>query len=145
MTMKNLFLLVFLFLTYTVSMMAQEDSPQESNGANRLQERMAIYIQKRLELTKSEAEKFNPIFLRYIIELRKTHRDNKGDRPMLQLKVAELRIRFRNEFREIMDDQRANRVFDYQREFEHKVMNEIRQRRQENRPGARQQAVIDRS
>jgi hypothetical protein len=124
--------------------MAQEDELPESEGANKLQERMAVYIQKRLGLTKAEAQKFSPIFLRYIVELRKTHRENKTDRPMLQLKVAELRIRFRNEFKQIMDEHRANKIYDYQREFELKVIDEIKQRRLENRTAPRRQrSVVD--
>lgn len=103
---------------------------------------MALYIQKKLGLTKAEAQKFSPVFLRYIVELRKTHRENKADKPMLQLKVAEVRIRFRNEFRQIMDEQRANKIFDYQREFELKVLDEIKQRRLENRNGGRRTSKL---
>ena len=137
--MKRFFLILSIVLASACAVMAQEDELPDNEGANKLQQRMAVYIQKRLGLTKGEAEKFSPIFLRYIIELRKTHRDNRADKPMLQLKVAELRIRFRNEFRQIMDEQRANKIYDYQREFELKVIDEIKQRRLENRTAPRRQ------
>lgn len=137
--MKRFFLIVSIVLASAFAVMAQDDELPDNEGANKLQQRMAVYIQKRLGLTKGEAEKFSPIFLRYIVELRKTHRENKTDRPMLQLKVAELRIRFRNEFRQILDEQRANKIYDYQREFELKVIDEIKQRRLENRTGPRRQ------
>ena len=128
---------MLLALTTSLCVFAQADDTDDGGSANKLQERMALYIQKRLGLSKAESQKFSPIFLRYIVELRKTHRDNRADKPMLQLKVAELRIRFRNEFRQIMDEQRANKVYEYQREFELKVLDEIKQRRLENRNGPR--------
>lgn len=117
-----------------------QDASDEA--ANKLQERMATYIQKRLGLSRAESQRFSPIFLRYIMELRKTHRDNRDDRPMLQLKVAELRIRFREEFRQVMDEQRANKVYEYQREFELKVVEEIKQRRLENRAPRQNRSVV---
>ena len=98
---------------------------------------MREYIQKKLNLSKNEAEKFSPVFLRYIVELRRTHRENINDKPILQLKVAELRLRYRNEFRQIIDEQRANKVFEYQREFEIKGQGELQNRRMENRPNRR--------
>lgn len=136
--MKRFFLILSIVLASACAVMAQDEELPE-DASNKLQQRMALYIQKRLGLTKAESEKFSPIFLRYIVELRKTHRENRADRPMLQLKVAELRIRFRNEFRQIMDEKRANQVYDFQREFELKVIDEIKQRRLENRTGPRRQ------
>ena len=81
-------------------------------------------------------------FLRYIVELRRTHRENKADKPMLQLRVAELRVRFRNEFKLVMDEQRANKVYEYQREFENKVREEIKERRLGNMPNRRVQSLL---
>ena len=131
--MKRYLLILTLFFTTGFTGFAQDDEADDRMG--KLQEKMQLYIQKRLNLSKGEAQKFSPIFLRYISELRKTHRENKIDRPMLQLKVAELRVRFRNEFRQVMDEQRANKVFQHQREFEDKIRQEILERRQQNKPG----------
>src|SRR5882672_3140250 len=103
--------------------MSQEED--NANKANRLQERMQEYIQKRLNLSRSEAEKFSPVFLRYIVQLRRTSREFVGDPLVRQTKIAELRLQFRGEFRQVMDEQRANKVYEYQREFEDKVKTEI--------------------
>lgn len=113
---------------------AQTDEQPDDHGG-KLLERMQQYIQKRLNMTPGEAERFSPIFVRYITDLRRTHRDFRTDRPMLQLKVAELRVRYRDEMRQVLSEQRANRVFVCQKEFEEKVIQEIRDRRQQNRPG----------
>ena len=36
---------------------------------------MQQYIQRRLNMTPGEAERFSPIFVRYIVDLRRTHRE----------------------------------------------------------------------
>ena len=134
--MKKYLTILIFFLASTFSVIAQDDD-QPGDNAGRLQQRMKEYVQKKLGLSTTESEKFSPIFLRYIVELRRTHRDNKDDKPMQQLRIAELRIRFRNEFKQVLDEQRANKVFEYQREFENKIRSEIMERKMEQRPGAR--------
>lgn len=141
--MKKYLFILFVSVFTSFTGFAQEEEVEDKGG--KLLERMQLYIQKRLNMTKSESERFSPIFLRYISELRRTHRENKGDRPMLQLRVAEIRVKFRNEFRQVVDEQRANRVFQHQKEFEEIVKNEMRIRAQERRRGPRTRAVsIDR-
>jgi len=121
---------------------AQADTDNDNDNGGRLQERMREYIQKRLNLTKGESERFSPVFMRYLLELRRTHREYKTDAPMRQLKVAEVRVRFRTEFRQILDEQRANRVYEIQQEFEQKIIQEIKNRRLENRPRPRTRALV---
>ena len=139
--MKKYLTILIFFITATFSVIAQEDD-QPGGNAGRLQQRMKEYVQKRLGLSTSESEKFSPIFLRYIVELRRTHRDNKDDKPMMQLRVAEVRVRFRNEFKQVLDEQRANKVFEYQREFENRIRSEIMERKMEQRPARRVKAGL---
>lgn len=129
--MKKVLIILSLIMLSSCSVFAQDENNDDKVG--KLQERMSEYIQKRLNLSKNEAEKFSPVFLRYIIELRRTHRENYNDKPMLQLKVAELRVRYRNEFRQILDEQRANKVFEAEREFQQKIISEIKNRDLDNR------------
>ena len=136
---KSLFILFFSILT-GISAFAQVEDPDDRSS--KLQERMQQYIQARLNLTRNEAERFSPIFLRYIVELRRTHRENINDKPVLMLKIAEVRVRFRNEFKEVLDEQRANKVFDCQREFEIKIKTELENRRMENRPIRRNRSLL---
>jgi len=128
--MKKFILISLLVVTTGISVSAQENN---DDRGNKLQQRMREYVQKRLNLSKNEAEKFSPVFLRYITDLRRTHRENNTDKPLLQLKVAEVRLQYRNEFRQILDEQRANKVFDCQREFENKVIDEMKNRQLENK------------
>ena len=103
---------------------------------------MVEYIQNKLGLTKSEAEKFSPVFMRYMLELRRTNREFKSDQPMRQLKVAEVRVKFRTEFRQILDEKRANEVFQHERKFIEVIKGEVNDRIQKNRIRPRTRAVI---
>ena len=128
-----------MFLFAGLAVRAQDDN---NDKGKQLLEKMNTYIQKRLNLTRGEAERFSPIFLRYIIELRRTHRENVSDKPMLQLKIAELRVKFRDEFKTVLDEPRANKVFEAQHEFEDIVRGEIQNRRLENSPLRRNRSMI---
>ena len=139
--MKRYLLILTLFFLTGFTAFAQEGD--NDDRGNKLQEKMRDYIQKKLNLTKNEAERFSPVFIRYIVELRRTHNEYLGDKPMRQLKVAELRVRFRNEFKQIVDEQRANKVYDYQREFEIKIKEEIQNRRLENQPIRRNRSLLE--
>lgn len=138
--MKKYLLIFFVSLFTSFTGFAQEDEPEDKGG--KLLERMQLYIQKKLAMTKDEAERFSPVFLRYISELRKTHREFRTDRPMLQLKIAEVRVRFRDQFKPIINEQRANRVFEHQRDFEEKVRQIIIEKQSERRGLRRNRAML---
>jgi ribosomal protein L16 Arg81 hydroxylase len=126
--MKRYLIIVTLFIFTGFSAFSQDGETQE-RGGGKLQERMQEYIQKRLNLTRNEAERFSPVFVRYIVDLRRTSREFANDKIMKQSRVAELRVKYRNEFRQIFDEQRANKIYEYQREFEDKVRTELINRR----------------
>jgi hypothetical protein len=123
---KILLILSLLFLT-SVCVFAQNEEGDQEGG--KIQERLKEYLQKRLGLTKSEADKFSPVYLRYFNELRKTHQESK-DLPQIdrQQKILEIRLRYRNEFKPILGEDRANKVFIAEQEFRKKVL-EVRQER----------------
>lgn len=132
--MKKIVNLLLIVLFTGLAGWAQDDGPPEDRGG-KLLERMQQYIQKRLNMTATEAERFSPSFIRYIADLRRTHREFRNDRPVLQLKIAELRVRYRDEWRPMLNEQRANRVFVHQTEFENKIRQEIMERRMQHRRG----------
>ena len=131
--MKKYLLILTLLITGSFAGFAQEDETDPRMG--KLQEKMQQYIQKRLNLTKAESEKFSPIFVRYITELRKVHQENRADKVTLQLKAAEVRVKFRDEFRQVLDDKRANKIFVAEKEFVEVVKNEMEERRLQRRQG----------
>jgi hypothetical protein len=127
---KILFILSVLLITSTI-IFAQND-----DGDDRIRDKMREYIQLRMRLTRGEAERFTPVFVRYFNEWRNTLKENRTDRLILQQKVVELRLRYRGEFKEIIGDRRSNEVFEHQERFIKELKN-LRQERIQNRQGPR--------
>lgn len=120
------FLTIFSLLVFSaIAVSAQDDDNDTPN--DRIREKMSEFIQRRMGLSKAEAEKFNPIFFRYFREWKTTLRDNRNDKPMLQLRIAELRIRYRSEFKDIVGEKRCNQIYEHQEVF----IREVRKLRQE--------------
>lgn len=113
--MKKILLILTLFLLTGSVLQAQK----EDDNNDKIRDKMTEFIQRRLDLSKSEAEKFAPVFLRYFHEWRSTLREFKGnpDRLLLQQKIVDLRLRYRNEFKDIVGEKRSNRVFEEQQRF----------------------------
>jgi hypothetical protein len=102
-------LIILSFLIPGFAAMAQNEEPNLQEG--KIQERMREYIQHKLNLNRNEAERFTPVFVRYFREFAQTHRQHRGDRLVMQQKIIELRLRYRGEFRQVLDEQRANKFF----------------------------------
>lgn len=125
--MKKIIYILFFLLTIQPAF-AQDEQP----GAVKLREKMVEYIQAKLGLGKAEAEKFQPIFLDYFRELHKTNKEFKGDRLVLQQKIVEVRLRYREQFKPVIGEKRSNDVFTYERDFVQKVKDLRDERRQEH-------------
>ena len=122
--MKKYLIILGLILISAIQTFAQDD---DDKGNERIRDKMREFIQKRLDLSKNEAERFTPVFLRYFKEWRTALRENRGDRLMLQKRVAEVRLQYRPQFKEIIGEQRSNEVYLQQEVFIQKVR-EMRQK-----------------
>jgi hypothetical protein len=135
--MKKLLIIAGLFF-FTAQAWAQE----EDNPNDKIREKMSEFIQRRMGLSKAEAERFNPIFLRYFREWKSTLQANRDDKPLLQLRVAELRIRYRNEFKDIVGEKRCNQIYEHQEVFI-KEVRRLRQEQLDRRPLRRNKLMIE--
>ena len=124
--MKKYVIIVILFVT-GLATYAQDEGGNDKAG--KIRDRMSEYIKDRLGLSRGEADKFTPVFLKYFQEFRQIHSENKTDVLILKQKIIDLRIRYRNEFRQIMDEPRANKVFVYEDEFRRKAIQILETRR----------------
>jgi hypothetical protein len=130
---KILFILSLVFLT-GFSVKAQDEGADE-----KIRDKMREYIQKRLKLSKGEAEKFTPVFIRYFKEWRTTLRENRGGAKLdLQQKIVDLRIKYRSEFKEIIGEKRSNEIYEHQEKFIQEIKT-IRQERIQNRENTKPQ------
>lgn len=127
--MKRFLLILISSFTIITTSFAQDDDAGE-----RIHERMTEYLQKRLQLSKAEADRFSPVFLNYFQELKRTNQEYRGDRLLLQQKIVDVRLRYRDQFKNIMGEKRSNDVFTYERDFIDEVKR-LRQERMQNQRG----------
>ena len=113
------YLLILILVFSGLATLAQDEG--EDRGA-KIRDRMNEYIQDKLGLSKKEADRFSPVFFKYFQEFRQIRQQNKNDRLVFQQKIIDLRIRYRSEFRQIMDEPKANKVFVYEDEFRRKAI-----------------------
>lgn len=128
---KVLYLLTFLCL-FSFSSFAQDGEP----GGGKLRAKMAEYIANKLNLSKDEADKFAPVFLDYLRDQQKTMQENRGDKLVLQQKIVELRLRYRDQFKPLIGEKRSNDVFTHARDFVQEAK-ELREDRLQNRRDGR--------
>lgn len=125
---KILYILLFTFSLSSVSFAQDDDDP-----GGKLRDKMIEFIQDRLGMSKAEAEKFQPVFLDYLKDMRTTKQQFKGDKLILQQKIVDLRIRYRDQFKPIIGEKRSNAVFQHERDFVEKAIQERNERLQNRR------------
>jgi len=108
--MKKFLLILTLALLAGFTSEAQDD-----DNDDKIRDKMREFIQKRLDLSRDEAEKFTPVFIRYFNEWRQNIKEK--DRLIRTQKITEIQIRYRTEFRGIVGEKRGNDVFRQQRIF----------------------------
>ncbi len=139
--MKRFLYILGLFMAIATASYAQD----EDRNGRKIQEEMNVYVQKRLGLSKAEAERFSPVFLNYFNELRQTNQQYKGDRLVLQKKIVDLRLRYRNQFKNIVGEKKSNDVFTYERDFVEEVKalrNDRLQNKNEGRNNKRTKGLL---
>src|SRR5688572_13863927 len=144
--MKKWLIILFLTLAPGAVLLAQTEPDEPAPQEGKIRERMQQYIQDRLNLSRNEAEKFTPVFVRYFREFAQTHKIYKGDNLILKQKIIDLRLRYRTEFRQIMDEQRANKVYRYEDEFRQEVVRMIRENRRDrlgDKPARRNRSILE--
>jgi hypothetical protein len=114
-------------LILTLALIAGFSSKAQDDGNDKIRDKMRDFIQKRLSLTRNEAERFTPVFIRYFREWKQTLHENRADVLVRQQKIVELRLRYRTEFRDIVGEKRSNDVYKQQDIF----IREIKEMREE--------------
>ena len=114
--------LVILILLFAGIAAYAQNGEGDNEAGGKIKDRMIEYIQDRLGLSRNESEKFTPTFLRYFQEFRQIRQQNRNDKLIFQQKVIDLRIRYRDQFRQIMPEPKANKVFVYEDEFRKKAI-----------------------
>ena len=110
-----------LLLILTLALFAGFSSKAQGDDNDKIRDKMREFIQKRLDLTRNEAERFTPVFIRYFKEWKQTLQENRNDGLIRQQRIIELRLRYRTEFRDIVGEKRSNDVYKQQDVFVHEI------------------------
>jgi hypothetical protein len=122
---RIVYILIFAFSLSSVSFAQGDD-----DAGGKLRDKMIEYIQNKLNLSRAEAEKFQPVFLDYLKDMRSTKQQFGGDRLILQQKIIDLKIRYRDQFKPIIGESRSNDVFRHEHDFVEKAIQERNERLQ---------------
>jgi len=114
-------------LILTLALLSGFSSKAQNDDNDKIRDKMREFIQKRLDLTRNEAERFTPVFIRYFREWKQTLQENRADGLVRQQRIIELRLRYRTEFRDIVGEKRSNDVYKQQDVF----IREIKEMREE--------------
>jgi len=132
-----------ILLILTLALLAGSASQAQDDDNDKIRDKMREFIQKRLNLSKNEAEKFTPVFIRYFREWRQNIRE--PDVLIRDQKIAEVKIRYRTEFREIVGEKRSNEIYRQQKIFIDnlkKVREEQVKSRKDDRPNKRFRTLV---
>lgn len=130
--MKKFLLIIALFLGVTAVTVAQGDGPEKDGG--RIEAMKIAYLTKKLNLSTDEAQKFWPIYNKYIDEIRKTRQDaraNKENEINTEEKMLNIRKRFNGEFGKALSLEKVNSFFRAEKEFGSFLQKELLERRQQ--------------
>jgi hypothetical protein len=133
--MKRLLTLLTLFLGLAVVTVAQDDGDDAKNeGGGRIEALKIAYITKKLNLSTDEAQKFWPIYNKYMDEIRKTRVDarlNKAKEIDTEEKLLNIRKRYNGEFTKALTTEKVNSFFRVEKEFGAYLQKELMERRQQ--------------
>lgn len=134
--MKHILLFITL-LTGSFSLVhAQENEPDPGKRAQKIQSLYIAYITQQLNLTTAEAEKFWPLHNQYDGEIKGV--DLNMPELDRQQSILNIKKRYQDRFVKILgNSSRADNFFRLDNEFRKKLVDAMRNRRQQNTNGQR--------
>ena len=130
--MKNILLILSIsFISFCAQ--AQEDNATKKE---KIQALKIAFITQKLELTSDEAQRFWPVYNRYEADIKQTMIENKGgDVIDNEEKILNIRKKYRSEFSRVLGQPKMNKLFATEREFRGVLMRQLKERRNQNKPG----------
>ena len=108
---------------------AQEPGP--AGPGHSIEAIKIAYMTKQLGLSAEEAQRFWPVYNKYMDEVKRARRENRSDELAFEEKVLNVRKQYRGEFGKVFNDEaRANKVFQCDKTFGMMMREEWQKRRQ---------------
>lgn len=124
--MKRMLFFIGIFLGLALNGSSQDISPKDG----RLEVLKIAYLTRKLNLTTAEAQKFWPLYNRYVDEIRQVKTKNRGDVIDLEERVVNIRKKYKSEFTYALPEERVNQFFKEDKEFNNYVRKELQDRQQ---------------
>jgi hypothetical protein len=118
---------VFIFLVFVVSHSFAQQPPQNNVIAN-VQGLKIAYFTRQLNITGDETQKFWPIYFSYVDELKAVRKENQNNQLAMDEAILAVKKKYLTEFQKALGDQRGNRVFTVERDFNQTMRQEMEKR-----------------
>ena len=132
--MKRIFTILFLLFSFIANLPAQEGGAKQRNNGGRIESLKIAYLTNKLSLTPDEAQKFWPVYNKYMDEVRKTRldaRENEQSEIVTEEKILGIRKKYNSEFGKALSAEKVNAFFKAEKEFGTYLQKEIIERRQQ--------------
>ena len=130
--MKRILTILLLVFTSMNLLFAQAEERELRNGG-KIEALKIAYLTNKLALSPEEAQKFWPVYNKYMDEIRKTRldaRENKQQEIVTDEKILAIRKKYNTEFGKVLSSEKVNAFFKAEKEFGTYLQKEIMERRQ---------------
>ena len=131
--MKRLLTILVLFLASVGLSVAQDDDAPGRNKGGKIEALKIAYLTNKLTLSPEEAQRFWPVYNKYMDEIRKTRldaREKKQSEIVTEEKILGIRKKYNTEFAKAISTEKVNTFFKAEKEFGNYLQKEIIERRQ---------------
>src|SRR5688500_8930961 len=113
-------LFIFSLLLINFFAFAQGNGLNARNGGGKIEAIKIAYLTNKLSLTPDEAQKFWPVYNKYMDDIRKTRleaREKKQSEIATDEKILAIRKKYNTEFGKALSDEKVNAFFKAEKEF----------------------------
>lgn len=161
------FLILPFFITVCIPAFSQQNNQGNSQGTyenaqQKIQSLKMAYLTQQLDLSPKQAQKFWPVYNQYQQEMQQINRErrqntqernnlkNPTDQQIeqslnrdfqLRQQALQLRENYRKQFRNVIPPRKVSKLYQSEREFNMKLIQELRRRQNAEMGGGNQQAI----
>lgn len=133
--MKQFLLILLVGLGLSLHGFAQDGEDQQKEGGGKLEALKIAYLTKKLDLSTEEAQRFWPVYNKYVEEIhgvRKEQKQKNLGELEAEDKILNIRKKYNSEFSRALTPEKANNFFRSEKEFGNFIRQELQQRRLNN-------------
>jgi hypothetical protein len=126
------YLLFILFSTGLLFRTLAQDGEGNAPAGNRLEALKIAYLTKKLDLSTEEAQRFWPIYNKYMEEIRGIRADQKQKNlPEIEVedRILNVRKKYNNEFTKALSPEKVNTFFRSEKDFGNFIQRELQERK----------------